>query len=53
MNDIQVVHFPNANGPRKFEYDEEWLGILRATHDLMSTGKEPARLPKEFPGTYL
>lgn len=42
---LQVVHFPNAKGQKVFEFDEEWLGILRSTHDLMSTGREPIPLP--------
>lgn len=31
---VQVLHFPDADGPKEFSYDEEWLAILRSTHAL-------------------
>lgn len=31
----QVIEI-DAEGPPLFEYDEEWLGIMRGTHDLIN-----------------
>jgi lariat debranching enzyme len=33
--------------PYQFEYDPEWLAILRATDDLISFQRNPAALPSE------
>ncbi|CAG8742679.1 16300_t:CDS:2, partial [Acaulospora morrowiae] len=35
-NFLQVLDFPDANGPLEFSYDEEWLAITKATHDFLS-----------------
>ena len=43
--DAQVVEFPDVEGPLEFGYDEEWLGILQATHHLMSLNRQQAPLP--------
>ena len=42
---VQVVEFPDVEGPLEFGYDEEWLGILQATHHLMSLNRQQAPLP--------
>ncbi|DBA70331.1 TPA: hypothetical protein ACH3X2_011753 [Trebouxia sp. C0005] len=42
---LQVVEFPDVEGPLEFEYDEEWLGVLQATHHLMSTTRQQTPLP--------
>ncbi|KAK9809956.1 hypothetical protein WJX72_002497 [[Myrmecia] bisecta] len=42
---LQVVEFPDADGPLEFAYDEEWLGILRTTHSLTSLTRRQAPLP--------
>ena len=41
----QAVEFPDGEGPLEFGYDEEWLGILQATHHLMSLNRQQAPLP--------
>lgn len=41
----QVVEFPNVEGPLEFGYDEEWVGVLQATHHLMSTTRQQTPLP--------
>jgi len=40
-----VVDIPNVNGPLEFTYDEEWLSIVKATNDYMTTKKEQDPLP--------
>lgn len=42
---LQVVDLPDAEGPKVFSYDEEWLAILRTTHSLLSLKRKPAPLP--------
>ena len=42
---VQVVEFPDVEGACEFSYDEEWLGILRATHHLMSLKRQQVALP--------
>lgn len=42
---MQVLHIPDAEGPKEFSYDEEWLAILRSTHSLMSLQRTPVSLP--------
>lgn len=41
----QVVEFPDVEGPLQFGYDEEWMGVLQATHHLMSTNRHQTPLP--------
>ena len=45
----QVVDFPEADGPLEFEYDAEWLAVLRSTHGLLSLQRRPAALPRAAP----
>ncbi|CAD7698384.1 unnamed protein product [Ostreobium quekettii] len=42
---IQLVNFPQATGPHEFSYDEEWLAVLRGTHQLMNVGRGRCVLP--------
>ena len=42
---LQVVDFPEAEGPLEFSYDEEWLAVLRATHSLTSVHPRPPPPP--------
>lgn len=42
---MQVVEFPDVEGALEFQYDEEWLGVLQATHHLMSLNRQQAPLP--------
>ncbi|CAL8465238.1 g4773 [Coccomyxa elongata] len=42
---LQVLELPDAEGPKVFSYDEEWLAILRTTHSLLSLKRKPAPLP--------
>lgn len=42
---MQVVEFPDVEGPLEFQYDEEWLGVLQATHHLMSLNRQQVPLP--------
>ena len=49
---LQLVDVPGSsettaasNGPPTFEYDEEWLAILRANHTHLSLRKTPVALP--------
>lgn len=46
---MQVLHMPDAEGPKEFSYDEEWLAVLRSTHSLMSLQRRPVALPGEMP----
>ncbi|KAL4420156.1 hypothetical protein ABPG77_008292 [Micractinium sp. CCAP 211/92] len=46
---LQVIDFPEADGPLEFSYDPEWLAVLRATHGLLSLQRRPAPLPQEAP----
>lgn len=45
QDSLQVVEFPDVEGPLEFQYDEEWLGVLQATHYLMSLNRQQAPLP--------
>lgn len=45
----QIIDFPDAEGPLEFEYDPEWLAVLRATHGLMSLQRRAAPLPRDAP----
>ncbi len=49
MFHTQVIDFPDAEGPLEFEYDPEWLAVLRATHGLMSLQRRAAPLPRHAP----
>ncbi|KAL3132875.1 hypothetical protein ABBQ38_006795 [Trebouxia sp. C0009 RCD-2024] len=42
---LQVVEFPDVEGPLEFQYDEEWLGVLQTTHHLMSLNRQQVPLP--------
>mmetsp|Transcript_4438 Transcript_4438/g.12800 ORF Transcript_4438/g.12800 Transcript_4438/m.12800 type:complete len:740 (-) Transcript_4438:2240-4459(-) len=42
---LQVVDFPDAQGPKQLCYDEEWLAVLRGTHHLLSLHPRPRPLP--------
>ncbi|TPX70246.1 hypothetical protein SpCBS45565_g01870 [Spizellomyces sp. 'palustris'] len=44
---LQVVDIPEVNGPMEFTYDEEWLAIVRATHDLFSLSSEQKKVPED------
>ena len=48
----KVVEFPNVEGPLEFGYDEEWLGILQQTHQLMSLNRKQSPLPGKLPCPY-
>ena len=48
-NCLQVVEFPDVEGPLEFQYDEEWLGVLQTTHHLMSLNRRQAPLPGKHP----
>ena len=43
---LQVIDFPDAEGPLEFSYDEEWLAVLRSTHGLLSLQRRAAPLPR-------
>ena len=45
---MQVLHLPDAEGPKEFSYDEEWLAVLRSTHSLMSLQRRPVSLPGQL-----
>jgi hypothetical protein len=45
---LQLVDVPGSaasSGPPTFEYDEEWLAIMRANHTHLSLRKTPVALP--------
>ncbi|KAK9903387.1 hypothetical protein WJX75_004587 [Coccomyxa subellipsoidea] len=42
---LQVLELPDAEGPKVFSYDEEWLAILRTTHSLLSLDRKAVPLP--------
>ncbi|RIB14287.1 Metallo-dependent phosphatase-like protein [Gigaspora rosea] len=44
---LQVLDFPEANGPLELSYDEEWLAITKATHQFFSVTYKQASLPTE------
>ncbi|GAB4818925.1 hypothetical protein N2152v2_005971 [Parachlorella kessleri] len=48
-NFLQVVEFPEADGPLEFSYDEEWLAILKATHSLVNLQRRPWPVPAQAP----
>ena len=48
---LQVVDFPEANGPLEFSYDAEWLAILKSTHDMTSLQPRPPPPPPADPVT--
>lgn len=48
---LQLVDFPDAEGPLEFSYDEEWLTVLRATHSLTSLHFRPMPPPPPEPIT--
>jgi len=41
---LQVLEL-EAAGPLHFEYDAEWLAVLRSTHGLLSLGRQGPALP--------
>lgn len=48
---VQIVDFPGAQGPRHFQYDAEWLAILRKTHGLVrpdAHSRQTVALPGEL-----
>lgn len=48
---LQVLEF-EAHGPPTLQYDEEWLAILRGSHDWLRTVKYPPDpLPNVVPGS--
>eukprot|EP00898_Chlorokybus_atmophyticus_P000848 jgi/Chlat1/1764/Chrsp134S02112 len=49
---LQVIDVPSAKGSLEFSYDEEWLSIVRASHNYLSLARAPVTLPAEFPGFY-
>lgn len=46
---LQIIDFPDAQGPLEFSYDTEWLGVLRATHNLTSLQPRPPPPPPPEP----
>ncbi|CAG8583452.1 13904_t:CDS:2, partial [Cetraspora pellucida] len=44
---LQVLDFPEANGPLELSYDEEWLAITKATHQFFSVTRKQVPLPTE------
>ncbi|CAL5222243.1 g4577 [Coccomyxa viridis] len=42
---LQILQLPDAEGPKEFSYDQEWLAVLRSTHSLMSLQRRPVSLP--------
>ena len=45
---LQILQLPDAEGPKEFSYDEEWLATLRSTHSLMSLQRRPVSLPGQL-----
>ncbi|CAG8499496.1 7428_t:CDS:10 [Scutellospora calospora] len=45
---LQVLDFPEANGPMEFSYDEEWLAITKATDQFFSVTYKQVPLPTEI-----
>ena len=45
---LQILQITEAEGPKEFSYDEEWLAILRSTHSLMSLHRRPVPLPGQL-----
>lgn len=45
---LQILQITEAEGPKEFSYDEEWLAILRSTHSLMSLHRRPVTLPGQL-----
>jgi hypothetical protein len=40
----QVIEL-DCTGPLQFEYDEEWLAIMRSTHDVINLERRHRPLP--------
>eukprot|EP01026_Neomeris_dumetosa_P079651 TRINITY_DN8726_c0_g2_i4.p1 TRINITY_DN8726_c0_g2~~TRINITY_DN8726_c0_g2_i4.p1 ORF type:complete len:461 (-),score=91.55 TRINITY_DN8726_c0_g2_i4:350-1732(-) len=45
---LQVLQIPGAKGPKRFEYDEEWLSIVHATHQHLVWHPGNLREPDEL-----
>lgn len=45
---LQILQLPDAEGPKEFSYDQEWLAVLRSTHSLMSLQRRPVSLPGQL-----
>ena len=46
MMSFKVIEIEvDDTGPPRFEYDEEWLGVMRATHGLVNLGRRHRPLP--------
>ncbi|KAI8820985.1 lariat debranching enzyme, C-terminal domain-containing protein [Fimicolochytrium jonesii] len=44
---LQIIDIPEATGPLELTYDEEWLAIMRATHDLFSLSRDQKKVPAD------
>ncbi|TPX57380.1 hypothetical protein PhCBS80983_g03869 [Powellomyces hirtus] len=45
---LQVIDFPEADDSAlHLSYDEEWLAIMRATHDLFSLSNDQKKVPED------
>jgi hypothetical protein len=48
-SNLQVVDIPvQSPAPKVFSYDEEWLAVLRETHDMLALSSRPTRFPTAF-----
>ena len=46
---LQIVEIPvDTPAPKVFSYDEEWLAVLRETHDMLALSRRPTRFPTAF-----
>lgn len=46
---VQIVEIPvDTPAPKVFSYDEEWLAVLRETHDMLALSRRPTRFPTPF-----
>ncbi|CAG8433602.1 1188_t:CDS:10 [Ambispora gerdemannii] len=44
---LQILDFPEANGPLEFTYDEEWLAITKAMHPYLSIAQHQTKIPSD------
>lgn len=46
---LQVLEIPvDQPAPKEFTYDEEWLAVLRETHNMLELSRRPTRFPTPF-----
>lgn len=45
---LEIIDFPDARGDKSFHYDEEWLLILRKTHEIIKFTSGHVNIPNNI-----